>query len=778
MRQFVFRWCGLFTISLLLIALSACGGGSATSTSPVATPTKVNLTPTSASVDLGATLQFSASVLNSAGNPATGVPVVYTSSNPDVLSFVPASGGLACAGRWDSLGQVCLPNSVGVTQVTASANGVVSSQVTVFVHQHVDLITLNQFLPPNTPPQSDCVTLAQEPGILNYRDVQAHAFRIANGSPIDITNTVGSFTFTQTNSTVAKVSTSDPELNNNNGTQITQARFTGAVPGLTQIFASISGVTSQPILYETCLVQSINLQIGNDISNTSFAVTSNAGGGVTLTPTVIDRLGNSITNPIPTLTFISSSPANASAAAAGGTGPSAGTATISTKAPGGVSFTAICAPPGCSVGTEPPKIVYSATTPSGTPLGTPITGLITGSPATTGTVYVTSQCLVNGQPVVNCQPLIFPISIKDNSVGSSTPLPTPPNSMFFPAGGSKAFLGSSGGMIIFTPGATSSSVTQFTDAPGKILAMSLAGDRAVVSDTTSNPNQAYIVSGLGGTGAATPSVTPLLIDSVTAAAFSPDGLKVFLVSNPASGPSTLYVYSTIFATKTVPLAAPASAVSFYANGSLAYFSGSGGVTLRNACDTTYGLAAAFSATAPSIFAVVPDGIHALGLESTGVDVFTFTGVPPVAAPPVATPTSPQTLAQMKTCPFTVNGTATKFVDLGQGPIIPLKLLIAPDYSKAYILAKNLGSVFVLNLDVNTVSAIPITGNPEPLDATLTSDGSLLYVGTNDGSVHVLSTISASDLDQVTFTSNNPSNKTSLCSNVPQPCNPDLIAAKP
>ena len=124
------------------------------------------------------------------------------------------------------------------------------------------------------------------------------------------------------------------------------------------------------------------------------------------------------------------------------------------------------------------------------------------------------------------------------------------------------------------------------------------------------------------------------------------------------------------------------------------------------------------------------------------------------------------------------GTATHFVDLGQGPFTPLKLLISPDYSKAYILAKNLGSVFVLNLDVNTVSAIPITGNPEPLDATLTSDGSLLYVGTNDGSVHVLSTISASDLDQVTFTSNNPSNKTSLCSNVPQPCNPDLIAAKP
>jgi hypothetical protein len=35
-----------------------------------------------------------------------------------------------------------------------------------------------------------------------------------------------------------------------------------------------------------------------------------------------------------------------------------------------------------------------------------------------------------------------------------------------------------------------------------------------------------------------------------------------------------------------------------------------------------------------------------------------------------------------------------------------------------------------------------------------------------------------DLTQVTFTNNNPSNKSSLCSNIPQTCNPDLIVAKP
>jgi hypothetical protein len=788
MRQFASGICVLFPIILLLLNLAACGG-SATSTSPVGTPTKVNLTPTTASIDLGTTLQFNASVLNAAGNLLSSVPVIYTSSNPGVLTFVPSAGGLACAGRWDTLGQVCLPSGVGVTQVTASANGVVSPAVTVYVHQHVDLITVSLFRPPNDPiPQPDCVTLAQAPGIQNYLDFQANAFRMVNlnGVPttIDISNTVGSFTFSQTNSTVAKISTTDPELNNNNGNQITQARFTAAIPGITQIFASVSGVTSPPAqvpdshgnlhpFFETCLVQSINLQVGNAVTNTSFAVTSNAGGGIVITPTVIDRLGNSITNPIPTLTFISSSPANGTLTVASGTGPNAGTGTVSTKAAGGVSFTAVCTPPGCNVGTEPPLVVYSSTTPAGVPIGTPITGLITGSPSTTGTVYVTStQCVANGQPINGCQPLIFPVSIKDNSVGSSATLPSAPNSIFFPAGSSAAYLGSAGGLMTFSPGATSSTVTQRTDIPGKILAMSLAGDRAIISDTQSTPNQVYVVSGLSGAGV--PTMIPLLIDSVTAAAFSPDGLKMFLISNPSGGTSTMYVYSTIFATKPVPLGAPANAIGFYANGSLAYLAGPSGVTLRNACDTTYAQAAAFPSATPSIFTVVADGIHALGLESPGVDVFTFTS--PVDAPVVATPGSPQ--ATPMTCPFTVTSPNTDFVNLGQGPFTPLKLIISPDSSKAYILATNLGSVFVLNLEVNTVSAIPLAGNPVPLDATLTSDGSLLYVGANDGSVHVLSTISANDLTQVTFTNNNPSNKSSLCGNIAQTCNPDLIIAKP
>jgi hypothetical protein len=777
MRRFVSRVFVASFISFLFASLSGCGSSNPVGTSVTPTPTKIDLTPTESSLDLGATQLFSARL-----TPAVTVPIVFTSSNPSVLSFVPSAGGLACAGKWDTLGRICTPQGAGVTEVTATANGVASAPVLVYVHEHVDQITLSLINPPI--PQPDCITLAKGPGIQNYLDFQARAFRLAGGTPVEITNTVGNFTFSQTNSSVATLSTSDPALNNNNGKQVTQARFTAAVPGRTQIFASVAGVSSLPAqipdemgvthpYFETCLVQSVNLQVGNAATNTTFAVANNTSG-ITLTPTVIDRLGNELQNPVPALTFITSSAANATVS--GGTGSTAGIASVSTKAPGGVSITAECFAPTCNVGLQPIQPVYSSTTPSvGNHRGDPIVGLITGTPAGTGTVYVTTtQCdSAGGVPISGCQPLLFPVDIKTNAPGVATTLPSSPNSFIFspvPAtgtgasGGLRAYLGSSAGLMIFTPGTstTGGTVVQLSDVPGKVLAVSLDGDKAIVSDIRSVPNQVYVVSGVLGTSR---SIVPLLLSGVTAASFSPDGLKAFLVAG-----STMYVYSNSLALKTVTLPAVETAVSFYANGSLAYLAGPNGVTMRNACDTTYAQAAAFPGGNPTLFRALADGVRALGVESPGLDVFTVQ----VKAPPPATTNAHSTT----TCPFTVQSPNFNFVNLGQGNFIPLKLLVAPDNSRAYILASNLGSVFIVDLGVNAVSSIQLTGNPVPLDASITPDGTLIYVGASDGSVHVVSTISGGDLQQITFSGNNSSNKSSLCSNIPQTCNPDLVAVQP
>ncbi len=768
MRRFVSGISAALSIFLSFATLVGCSSGSPTTTSAVPTPAKITLAPGDSSVDLGTTLQFQATAVTSTGSALSTVPIVYTSSNPAVLTFVPAAGGLACAGKWNTASSVCTPQGAGVTQVTATGNGVTSPPVTVYVHQHIDTITLSLINPPI--PQPDCITLAQAPGVQNYLEFQAHAF--SNGA--EITNTVGSFTFSASNPTVAKESTTDPTLNNNNGKQITQARFTAATPGLTQIFATLANVSSLPAqipdkngtlhpYFETCLVQSINLQVGNAATNTSFSIANNTSG-IFITPTVVDRLGNKLTNPIPTLDWISLSPGNAGVTAASSTVASstAGTATVKTNAPGGTGIIATCEPPNCNVGVQPVQAVYSSTTPTDQNyVGNPIVGLITGSPVTSKSVYVTTtQCgAING-----CQPLLFPIPIKSNTPGASTTLPSSPNSFVFAATTNKAYLGSSAGLMTFDPGATGGTnpVTQMNNVPGKVLAVSLDGTQIVVSDTQSTPNQVYIVT-QPKSGAAT--TTPLLITGATAAAFSPDGLKAFITSG-----STLYVYSPSQALKTIPLASAVNSVSFYANGSLAYLSGPNSVTMRNACDTSYAQAASFPGRSPVLFQAMTDGIHALGVESPGVDLFDVS----VSAPAPATPNSPSST----TCPFPVTNSTSTFFNLGQGDFTPLKMILSSDNSKAYILASNLGSVFIYDVGVNTVTAIPLTGNPIPLDASLTADGTTLYVGANDGSVHVVSTVSGGDLQQITFTNNNSSNKTSLCSNIPQTCNPDLIAVQP
>jgi hypothetical protein len=373
--------------------------------------------------------------------------------------------------------------------------------------------------------------------------------------------------------------------------------------------------------------------------------------------------------------------------------------------------------------------------------------------------------------------LLFPIAVKTNAAGNSVTLPSSPNSFIFSPKSDKAYLGSSSGLMVFTPTSStnSSPVAQFTSLPGKVLAVSLDGNTAVVSDTLSIPNQVYVVTNLES---GTPAPSPLLINSATAAAFSPDGLKIFILGNPTPSnptvPPTLYVYSTVLALKQIPLSAPATAASFYPNSALAFLNGgaAGAVTMRNTCDTTYAQVASFPGRNPVLFQGLSDGVHAVGVESPGIDVFSVA----VGAPPVATLTSPQT--QLVTCPFPVTSATSSFVNIGQGTFTPLKMLVAPDNSRVYILASNLGSVFAFDLGVNTVTAIPLTGNPVPLDASLTSDGVTMYVGTTDGSVHVLSTVSNVDLQEVTFVNNNSSNKSSLCSNIPQTCNPDLIAVQP
>ena len=90
---------------IALCMFAGCGGHKPPGPSLV--PAKVNLSPaTTASLQLGGTLIFTASAQNVAGT--TIAPAfTFQSSDTSILNIAP--NGAACAGRWDATFSTCTP---------------------------------------------------------------------------------------------------------------------------------------------------------------------------------------------------------------------------------------------------------------------------------------------------------------------------------------------------------------------------------------------------------------------------------------------------------------------------------------------------------------------------------------------------------------------------------------------------------------------------------------------------------------------------------------------
>ena len=238
----------------LIAALTSCSSSSPTTTTNFPTPANIALAPaTTVSLDVGsATQAFTASPKNSKNTVIT-TPIKFLSSNTAVLTI--ANNGLACAGTWDSLSvpQICTPGPVGVAQVTATSHGVSSPPTTVFVHQHIDKIVISP-IPGQTPPADPCLSMGQtcpchsKAQIFNYQ-----ATALSRG--LDITASVGTFSWQSVNADVAtlEIATDSAPVT---GLATGQAKVTAHTPGLTSLFASTSNVTSQPLDFTTCAVQS------------------------------------------------------------------------------------------------------------------------------------------------------------------------------------------------------------------------------------------------------------------------------------------------------------------------------------------------------------------------------------------------------------------------------------------------------------------------------------------------------------------------------------------
>ncbi len=735
---------GVVILILLIGSLAGCGSSNNAPAAPTV-PASIALTPATASLEVGLTQNFTVSAKNSSGAPLA-VAVTFNSSNPAVLTI--ANNGVACGGTWDSLTIpiVCTPGPVGVATLTASAAGVSSAPVTVFVHQHIDNISITQVTSPTSPPTCAVQSASGQINGISQSQIATYQATVSSRGN-DITATVGPLTWTALSSTIVKVS------NTVTGIGFNQAQATADVPGETQIFVNAGGVNSPAVSFATCPIKSITLAVTDSVGN---SLTLATGGSKTITATVTDTLNTILTN-VP-LTWSTSEPAVATVTGTTTTGNATGigsTGTVRAVAPGGAAIIASCTPPSCNNGVLTPTIVGVTTLPI-YPTGM-VQVVVAGTKATTTTVWATSTgCGTN----FNCGSAIVSISTSNNAVSSALSLPNPPNSLVFNPQGTKAFLGSSKGLMGLDPAANPPTVSTFNAVTGKVLAVSPDGNKAVVSDTSitaTHAQQDVSIFDQANSG----SHVDLLISGVRAAEFSPDGLKVYMVG---ANTNNLYVYSSVDGLKTIPLTAPANDVSFFSNGAFAYLAGgaASAVTVRATCDNSEATSTSTSST-PQFIKSLADGVHVLALDSPvstnpptaqGIDVITAS-TSPIGCPPTITDT-------------------TNFVNLGQGTFTPLQLIVSTDGLKAYVLASNLGSVLVFDVNGQTTSAIPLVGaNPKPLSGSLTPDGTLLYVAASDGTVHVLDTLAATDLQQVSLPVN-----FNFCSNVSFTCTPDLVAVRP
>ena len=713
-----------FALLIFLVAgLAGCGSNSAVTTTNFVVPASITLAPgPDLSLEIGTNQAFLASAFSSTKTSIVE-PISYQSSNTAVVTV--ADNGLACAGSWNSLSnpQICTPGPVGVALVTATAQGVSSPPTTVYVHQHVDKIVASLLLPPNQPPPvNPCLSVGQT---ANY---QATAY----SRGVDITSTVGVFTWQTLLTNVATLSTTVT------GLLPGQVQATARVPGLTPLFATIGNVNSVPLNFTTCAVQSITL-----------AVTTATSTSKNITPTVLDTLGTEITG-VP-LTWSSSESGSVTVSTAGAaTGSATG---------GSATIIASCTPPTCNTGFYNPSLpIYpeNVVTLTVTPAGTNNQN---------ATVYVSSTSCGTTDA---CFSTIVPITSPGNTVGNSITLPVTPNSLIFNRQGTSAYLGTDSGRLgsvgLAVLNVSSNAVTQFAPLPGKVLAVSPDGSKVIVSDTApeDGPNRVFIFDTTNNTS------TTFQITGATAADFSPDSLKAYIVAG-----STLYVHSKVDALRTIALAAPANDVSFLSEGAFAYVAGgeSGKVTVWRTCDN--GLADRVPEigqfpTVPTTIKTLPGAarllpsdspntFHLLALVPPDIDIISVNATPSGCTPPVS------------------NGPVSSF-NLGQGNFVPKQLIVSQDGSTAYVIASNLSGILVFNVPGQVASAIALAGNPMPLSASLSPDGTLLYVGANDGTVHVVSTVAGGDVKQIPFPQG-------LCQNsAGQPlsitCNPDLVAVKP
>jgi hypothetical protein len=349
---------------------------------------------------------------------------------------------------------------------------------------------------------------------------------------------------------------------------------------------------------------------------------------------------------------------------------------------------------------------------------------------------------------------------------------------------------------------------------GKVLTISNDGKLVVVADTVSTPSQVYIY-GSSSTTAPIDLVLSVPGETATAAAFSPDQLKLFILTDKGN----MYVYSTVDALAPVQLVTSGTDVKFSADGSFAYVAGTpaSSVSAFSTCSlpTIASMDIGSVAVSSMPLEIFPSPVvqadaqgltqNVLALEppsvavpATHIEFLTakFTQDPILYEVPLQLTCNPPTLLSFsKGASF----------NLGQGSFTPIYAQLVADGAAMIIVAHSIPAVLVFNVSNGTTSSVPLAGGSLPLSASASTDGSQVHVVACDqypnndptqpcaaASVHIVNTcavlpcsvppsLGQGDFQEVPYVNVNDNNNPNMCNgqgtNAPL-CLPNLIAIRP
>src|SRR5882762_5014674 len=747
----------LFAVTALAASLPGCGKKS----SGVAVTT-IQISPASLSLEQG---KFSGlSVTDNNGTAIAVGRITWQASDGSALSVgVLAGVPTVCAGFWDSLTAptVCTPGPAKAIQLTASSGGATSAPITVFVHQHIERLEATRVNPidPSNPALFCDPANKQIPGLSAASQFAAAGFAdyqvLATDNGNDITSTIGPITWNSANSTVVTLTTAG------NGLLFNQVRATAKTPGQTSFFATAAGATSAPLTFTTCPVASIALATSTGGNSLTFP---KGAAAQTITATVMDSVGLVLTSP--PITWSSTNPTVA---------PVSTTGVITGAQTGAASITASCLPTNCNIGFFPPGSNVQA--PVYPAVGIGVT--VTCASSNTTAYAASSGCWDRAiGPVLGCLSFIIPIPQTTNTPGVPIALPNTPTSMLISESGTEIYVGScvprtatgqpvcNGISVVSSAGA----VTTNNSVTGDVIGVASSGTKAVVSDTSTTPNQVFLYDQPSNSG------TQLLLDPADhakSAVFSADAFLVYITtyqctgspcqpSNEVAGP--VYVFDSINQLRRLPAPVGVTDVAFYPSGGFAYMAqAASAVTALNTCSQT-GSAFALPG-APQFIRALPATAQFVVLNGPNApDLEIITTAPGAGAG----------------CTQTTSNTVGPLIDFGQGPLDAAQFLLSSDVSTAYVIPRNFSSVFSYNLQSQLKGGISLTGAQPPTTGGLTTDGAFLYVGSTDGLVHVLNTTFSGDTLQISPISSTTNPSTAMCSisTASQPCNPDFVFVKP